>query len=323
MDLSGDSLYREIRVGGKRTVRYLFGIVAALGAGTAFNIGILIQKSAVDRLPLGRPLLRSLVRRPIWLSGVVLQFVFGTPLYILAVGLIGPAVVPGVMAFGLVVLASGAILVRKEHVRPKELIGIGFVIAAVAGFGLSHLSIDLLSFRLTDSTLIRRAAFFSGAVIAVAFICQAAAHQLGRGARPRNEASAAFHAVRAGLWYNVSNLSLGFISVGIDRLGRGELRGLDLVVVLSAVVIALTSNFFGVHGTQNALARGRAAVTIPLQDGVAQIVPVGVFFLVYRPYAPSLVQMGALTAAALLLMIGVVLLTDRLATSSTEVAEKR
>lgn len=303
-------------------MRYLFGILAALGAGTAFNVGILIQKSAVDRLPLGRPLLRSLVRRPIWLSGVVLQFIFGTPLYILAVGLIGPAVVPGVMAFGLVVLASGAILVRKEHVRPKELLGIGFVIAAVAGFGLSHLSIDLLSFRLTDSTLIRRAALFSGAVIAVAFICQAAAYQLGRGARPRNEASAAFHAVRAGLWYNVSNLSLGFISVGIERLGRGELRGLDLVVVLAAVVIALTSNFFGVHGTQHALARGRAAVTIPLQDGVAQIVPVGVFFLVYRPYAPSLTQMGSLTAAALLLMTGVVFLTDRLAASNAEVTEK-
>ncbi len=304
-------------------MRYLFGILAALGAGTAFNVGILIQKSAVDRLPLGRPLLRSLVRRPIWLSGVVLQFVFGTPLYILSVGLIGPAVVPGVMAFGLVVLASGAILVRKEHVRPKELLGIGFVIAAVAGFGLSHLAIDLLSFRLTDSTVIRRAVFFAGGVIAVAFVCQALAHQLARGARPRNEASAAFHAVRAGLWYNVSNLSLGFISVGIERLGRGELHGLDLVVVLSAVVIALTSNFFGVHGTQNALARGRAAVTIPLQDGVAQIVPVGVFFLVYRPYAPSVSQIGALTAAALLLMTGVVLLTDRLAASNTEAAEKR
>lgn len=299
-------------------MRYLLGIAAALCAGTAFNVGILIQKSAVDRLPHGRLLLRTLLKRPVWLSGFVLQFIFGTPLYIVAIGLIGPAVVPGIMAFGLVVLATGAVAVRKERIRPKEVVGISLVILAVVGFASSHLSIDVLSFSMTDPVLLRRSAFFAGAVIVVATICAVAARRVARGRAFRHEPAAVFHAVRAGLWYNVSNLCLGFITAGIALVADGRIGVQDSVVLAGAVVLALAANFFGVAATQNALANGRAAVAIPLQDGVSQIVPVGIFFIVYRPYIPDAASFVSLGAAAALLITGVVFLTDRLAASEVE-----
>lgn len=298
-------------------MRYLFGIVAALGAGTAFNLGILIQKSAVDRLPKERPLLRSLVKSPIWLLGFVFQFVFGTPLYILSIGLIGPAVVPGLMAIGLVALTVGAVRVRKERLRRREIVGIGFVILAVASFGLSRLSIDVLAFSMTNLALLRRSITFAGLVIVAALACAEIARRItgGHKIRHRFEPAAVLHAVRAGLWYNVSNLSLGFITAGLALFGRGIFDTNDLIVFAVALVTAIGSNFFGVAGTQNALARGRAAVTIPLQEGVAQLLPVGIFFFVYRPYVPTASSFVFLGIAASLLVTGVILLTNRLSTT--------
>ena len=51
--------------------------------------------------------------------------------------------------------------------------------------------------------------------------------------------------------------------------------------------LAVAGNLYGIAATQHALARGRAAVAIPLQNAVTQVLPVLVFFLVYRPYVLS------------------------------------
>lgn len=63
-------------------------------------------------------------------------------------------------------------------------------------------------------------------------------------------------------------------TAGFALFGKGILDLPHALVFVGAVVIALASNFFGLSGTQNALAHGRAAIAIPLQDGVAQVVPV-------------------------------------------------
>lgn len=301
-------------------LRYLLGILAALGAGTAFNVGVLVQKSAVDRLPKGQPLLRSLIKTPVWLLGIVLQFVFGTPLYITSIGLIGPAVVPGLMAIGLVVLAAGAVVVRKERLRGKEAAGIGFVVLAVGAFGFTHLSIDVFSFSLTNTSLLKRAGTFAGIVVMAALACTVGARRLeaGRGAWHRVEPAAALHAVQAGFLYNVSNLGLGFITAGLALFSRGLFIAIDIAVFLGALATSIGSYVFGVAATQRALAHGRAAVAIPLQEGVVQVMPVCIFFFVYRPYTPSLDSFIFLGAAISLLVTGMVLLTNRLTSVEEE-----
>lgn len=289
-------------------MRYALGIAAALIAGIAFNVGILIQKAAVGRAPKDRPLMRSLLKSPLWVSGFFLQFILGTPLYTLSVGLIGPAIVPGLMSVGLIVLAIGAVRFQKERVKAKEIAGIVCVVLSVTMFGLTRLSIDVLAVSMTDKGLLARAGIFCGVLIAIAVGCAL----VGAKAAARSESTAALHATRAGTWYNLGNLGLGFITAGLARFGVGVFDPVEIAVFLVAVGLTVVGNLFGISATQHALAHGRAALTIPLQNAVTQVLPVAVFFLVYRPYLPPGGSLLFLGAAGTLLMAGVVLLVGRL-----------
>jgi hypothetical protein len=299
-------------------MRYAFGIAAAIIASIAFNVGILIQKSAVARAPKDRPLMRSLLKSPVWISGFLLQFILGTPLYTLSVGLIGPAVVPGLMSIGLVVLALGAVLVQRECLGAKEIFGIGFVVLAVTAFGFTRLSIDVAAVSMKDPGLLLRSGIFVSALVIIALVCAEAAKRMSaRLSAPQaaggSESAAALHATRAGVWYNLGNLGLGFITAGLARFGTGIFDFVEIVVFLVAVVLTILGNMYGIAATQHALKHGRAAVAIPLQNGVAQILPVCVFFLVYMPYTPTAESLLFLGIAGALLMTGVILLTGRLA----------
>jgi hypothetical protein len=317
-------------------MRYAAGIAAAVAAGIADHVGILIQKSAVGRTLKGPRLMRSLLKSPRWLSGLALQFFMGVPLNVASISLIGPAIVPGLMSIGLVVLALGAILVQKERVRPREIAGIAFVILAVIAFGLSRLSIDVHAVSMSDPALLSRAGAFAGALAAMAILCTQIARRIASGpggqsaaappaagamgaalvssaaAARRDESAAALHAARAGLLYNLGNLGVGFITAGLARFRSGIFVPAEMIVFLIAVALAWAGSLLGLSATQHALAYGRAAIAIPLQNGVAQILPVFVFFLVYRPYVPVFESFVFLGAAGALLIAGAILLTSRL-----------
>ncbi len=323
-------------------MRYAAGIAAAVAAGIADHVGILIQKSAVGRARKGPRLMRSLLSSPVWLAGFALQFFMGAPLNVLAIALIGPAIVPGLMSIGLVVLALGAILIQKERVKPKEIAGIAFVILAVTAFSLSRLSIDVNAVSMSDPALLARAGSFAGALAVMAILCARIARRIASGpggktaaappasappaaaaagdaavissaaAARRDESAAALHAVRAGFLYNLANLGVGFITAGIARFRSGIFVPAEMIVFLIAAALAWSGSLLGLSATQHALANGRAAIAIPLQNGVAQILPVFVFFLVYRPYVPAAESFVFLGAAGALLIAGAVLLTGRL-----------
>lgn len=288
---------------------YAAGIAAAVIGGIADHIGVLIQKAAVNRSPRGKTLIGTLVRNPVWLGGFALQFTVGTPLAVIAVGLIGPAIVPGLMSIGLVVLALGAVVIHKERVKASEAAGIASVILAVTAFGLSRLSIDVHALSMKEPSLLLRAGAFAGAVTAAAFACGRAAARISR---TNADAASALYAARAGLLFNLGSLGLGFITAGMARLARGLLDPVECIVTAAAAAVAGGGSIAGLAATQHALSHGRAAVAIPLQNGVSQTLPILVFFVVYRPYTPSAEQLAFLAAACALLVTGAVLLTGRL-----------
>lgn len=63
---------------------YLIGVTAAIIAGIAFNLGMVVQKLAVMKTSRETSLMRQLVRSPLWLTGFALQFIVGMPLNMLA-----------------------------------------------------------------------------------------------------------------------------------------------------------------------------------------------------------------------------------------------
>lgn len=59
---------------------HLIGVLSAITAGIAFNLGLVLQKVAVARVPKETShLMRHVVRSPLWLMGFGIQFLFGTP----------------------------------------------------------------------------------------------------------------------------------------------------------------------------------------------------------------------------------------------------
>ena len=70
--------------------------------------GIILQKKAVNDMHAEdkkQRFLSALLKNPLWLGGLALEYGLGTCAFMIAQSLIGPALVPGLMAAGLIVLA--------------------------------------------------------------------------------------------------------------------------------------------------------------------------------------------------------------------------
>ncbi len=289
-------------------MRYGLGVFTAVLAGIVYNLGVLVMKRAISRLPMDRPLRFSFLQSPLWIAGLALQFVMGVPLNFLAVGLIGPVLVPGLMAVGLVVLALAAVLTGVEKPRWTDFAGVTLLVLAVFGFGLSRLAVDITATSPRDPVLLLRALLFLGAVVVLILVCTAAA----RAARGAESVAGILFGVQSGLLYTIGNISAGFVAGVVVRLGRGPADGLEILVGAIAIAIAAGGSSLGVITTQHALRHGRVVVTVALQNAIGMLVPMGLFFLVYRPFAPTAGQLAFVGVGSVFLIAGILLLTGRL-----------
>jgi hypothetical protein len=289
-------------------VRYGLGISTALLAGIVYNLGVLVMKRAVSRLPRDRPLGASFLRSRLWIAGLALQLAVGVPLNFVAVGLIGPVLVPGLMAVGLVVLALAAVLTGVERPRWTDFVGVTLLVLAVSGFSLSRLAVDTAATSPRDPVLLLRAALFIGVGVILVLGCAAAA----RAARGRESVAGVLFGLQSGLLYSLGNICVGFVSGVVGRLGRGPADGLEILVGAVAFSITVAGSALGVLATQHALRHGRVVVTVALQNAIGMLVPLGLFFLVYRPFRPTPNQIVSVIAGSVFLIAGILLLTSRL-----------
>ena len=85
-----------------------------------------------------------------------------------------------------------------------------------------------------------------------------------------------------------------------------------------SLAIVIVGNVLAVIASQHALRHSRAVLAIALQNAISQIVPIGLFFLVYRPFRPGAGSIALVAAAAAALIAGIALLTGRLAEGESE-----
>ena len=168
-----------------------------------------------------------------WVAGFALQFVLGVPLNFLAVGLVGPVLVPGLMAVGLVVLALAAVLTGVEKPRWKDFSASRSSSLRFSGSdcptgGRHHGNLS------RDPVLLLRALLFLGAVVVLILGCTAAA----RAARGVESVAGILFGVQSGLLYTIGNISAGFVPGVVGRLGRGPADGLEILVGAIAIAIA-------------------------------------------------------------------------------------
>jgi ribosomal protein S18 acetylase RimI-like enzyme len=138
---------------------YGLGILAAILSGGLHAFGAILQKSAVNRIPAAERddrFMRRLLRTPAWLLGLALSFGVGTVFNLLAQRLIGPALVPGLTASGMLVLAVASVRLIGEHLRPLEMLGILLLVAGTGLLGWSRLAIPADQVDLLDHALLLR-----------------------------------------------------------------------------------------------------------------------------------------------------------------------
>jgi hypothetical protein len=215
-------------------------------------------------------------------TGLALQFAIGTPMYAAAELLIGPTLIPGLMATGLIVLALGSPMVAGEPLRKTDLAAVAIIVVAVALFGLSRLSIDLGGMDLLRASLVLRFAAMTAAVTVLALLLFVIA-------RVRKAGRGSLLIFAAGLLFSLGNLWLGVVMAALARIVSGAAHMPLVVAGAVALAVVIATNLVSVVWTQEAFRHGRAASLVPLQQVPIQIVPALSYFLVFllSPPLPS------------------------------------
>lgn len=232
------------------------GLIAAIAASVAFNVGIVLQAADARREPaeegLRLSLLAHLARRRRWIAGLLIG-ALGFVLQVVALSLAPFVVVQPVLAAGLLLMLYLGVRMLGERVGWPEVVG---VLGITAGIGL-------LAWGQPEGieTVRGETALLSvmGGMVAVSLIPFALR---GRGRLD----SATFVIVASALAYGASNIATKLVSDGIDA--RAWLVvGVWLLAAAGTGVVALTTEM-------TALQRRPATFVVPVSFAIQTFLPV-------------------------------------------------
>ena len=267
-------------------ITYFIGIVLALIAGTIVQIGALLQKFIVNKHSDDPKFFKSLVKSPVWILGLLMQVIIGgLGFYFIAIILIGPALVPGLMAVGLIVLAVGSIKILNEKLGKEEIIGILLMIAGVTFLGLSELTIDVFTFDIFNSGFIFRIIGFSIAILFLAIIIE-----IFRRKYPKKKGF--MLAIEAGLILSLNTVWASPGSTVVAHIVDGIIIEEEIIFGIIILIVVLLIVAIGITIGQISFKYGQANVLVPLTNLPIQVIPVIAFFIVFLsipPYAFSVI----------------------------------
>jgi drug/metabolite transporter (DMT)-like permease len=253
---------------------YWLGVLLAIGSGILNNIGTVMQKKVVNDRRSDEKFMRSLIKNPAWFSGLVLQLAAGSVLFMLAQIYIGPALIPGLMALGLIVLAIGSVKIIGEKLGRVEVAGIALMMLGILFLGLSNMSIDLPGFDYLDGSFLTRTTIFTLAlvVVSVAFKMYQKRHERFRGI---------LLALVSGYMFTLSNFWISLLMGTIAQVFEGTAVLLQWVLFIAASLILVASNIYGISTLQEAYKSGDASKLIPIQQVPIQLAAMFVYFFVF------------------------------------------
>jgi drug/metabolite transporter (DMT)-like permease len=253
---------------------YWFGVLMAIASGMLNNLGTVVQKKVVNDHRDDKQFLRTLFKNPMWLVGLLLQLAAGSTLFIIAQLFVGPALIPGLMALGLIVLALGAVRIAKETLGKKEKIGIGLMIVAIAFLGFSNLSIDLTQIDFLEIGFLARTTIFSVvlALVSVLFLILAKRRKSYRGT---------LLALVSGDMIALSNFWISLLIGTITQVFEGNANPIQWVLFIISSAILVFTNLYSLTVLQEGFKSGQASNLIPIQQVPIQLAPTFVYFVVF------------------------------------------
>jgi len=283
---------------------YWLGVTLAILSGFFHHFGTVLQKIVINKLPSDAKFMRSLIKKPLWLSGFLMQQVLGTICFLIAQVYIGPALIPGLMASGLISLTIGSIIIVGERLRKIEILAIIMMIIAITLLGLSELSIEVSKIDLLEFGFAVRMTTFTAILIVLALFCDIGQRKIERFRGP-------LLAIYAGFFFGLCNFWIAPLMGVITHVFGGTSSLGELVLFIISCVILVFSNFYAIVKLQNSYKYGQASNMAPIALVPQQITPIFVYFSVFMLNPPNEISVFYMLAGVALILTSSFVLSKR------------
>jgi len=253
---------------------YLFGVFLAILSGSINNIGLVLQKKVVNQVPPEAKFFRSLVKKPLWITGILMELMIGSVFFMIAQIYIGPAIIPGLMAFGLIFLAIGSVKIVGETLKKEEIIGIIIMIFAIFLLGLSELSIDIAGIDILAFDLVINMTIFTIALFLGSFICEILQRKI-------EKLKGILLAISSGFQFSLTNFWIAPLMAVIAHVFGGVATISEIFLFIACAAILIVGSIFGIMKIQQSFQVANASRMIPIQQVPIQITPVIAYFFVF------------------------------------------
>jgi len=284
---------------------YLFGVFLAITSGSVNNVGLVLQKKVVNEVVAKeQKFFRNLVKKPLWITGLLMELVIGSIFFMFAQIYIGPALIPGLMAFGLVFLAIGSSKIVGETLKKEEITGIIMMIAAIFLLGLSELSIEITELNLLETSFIMRTTIFTIILYAGSGICEILQ-------KKSKKFKGIILAISSGFQFSLTNFWIAFIMAFFAHVFGGTASLEELILFIITSVILIISSIIGIAKIQQSFQVANASRMIPIQQVPMQITPVLVYFVIFMLNPPTILSIIYMFIGVILIIISSFLLAKR------------
>ena len=297
------------------------GILLGVASAAAANVGVVIEKRAMRRMPpldarRGSEMLRRLIGNPMWLAGFSLV-AFGLVLQVVALSVASISVVQAVAPTGTALLLVLSHIFLGDRLRRAEYFGIA---ALVVALGLLALSLDSHSDQATGSASLSALLAVTIPTVGVSVMCFLVASRVQGPAVHRRKWKAPLYGLATGLLYGCAALDMKSISTFMQR--SGTVQAVPQIVASPVFYLFLATSFLVFLMFQTALQRSTTSVFVPVSSvlNTAYFIVVGdALFHEHLPRAPASLSLRLASFA----MLAVGLLTLTVANEAHDPEEQR
>lgn len=283
---------------------YLLGVFLAILSGSINNIGLVLQKKVVNEISPEAKFFRSLVKKPLWITGLLMELIIGSVFFMIAQIYIGPALIPGLMAFGLIFLAIGSIKIVGETLKKDEIIGIILMIIAIFLLGLSELSIDIAGINILAIDLILNMIIFTIVLFLGSLICEIVQRKV-------EKLKGILLAISSGFQFSLTNFWIAPLMAVIAHVFGGNATLGEFFLFLACAVILIVASILGIMKISQSFQVANASRMIPIQQVPIQVTPIIAYFFVFTLTPPTIFPIIYVIFGVSLILLSSFLLAKR------------
>lgn len=283
---------------------YILGVFLAVISGILNNIGTVLQKKVINRFRSEPDYMKKAIKNGLWLFGLVLQIIIGSAFFMAAQLFIGPALIPGLMAAGLIALAIGSVKLVGESLEKSEIIGIIVMIVGVFFLGFSEMSVDIMELDVMETGFLIRTGVFTGVIIFLAIILY-----IWQFKTPRWRAI--LLSIVSGFQFALTNYWISPLMAIMEDVFTGNAVLGQIILFIISSLILVGAQIIGIGTLQKAFTTGQASNLVPIQQVPIQILPIVSYFYVFFQTPANLISYFYMSAGVIAIIISSFLLGKR------------